>query len=88
MNRVAGHQFEGVGTDQRCRLDDCGRWWTEIMDCTDADVGKDGIAHSGNLSAYELSQIKEKKQQEMRFWDAIEASAGRSYYRTPSFREE
>ena len=73
MTLVAGHTFVGVGTDQRCA---CERWWTEIMDCTDADVGKDNLAHSGQLSAFELTQIREKKQQELRFWNAVEATAG------------
>ncbi len=73
-DRVAGHVFEGVGSDQRCV---CGRWWTEIADCDDTDLGKTDRAHAGQLNAAELSEIRQKKQHEMRFWDAVaEASAG------------
>ncbi len=74
-DRVAGHIFEGVGSDQRCV--ECGRWWTEIMDCDDTDLGKRDRAHSGELNAAELTQIRQKRVHELRFWDAVtEASAG------------
>ena len=68
---VAGHQFEGIGSDQRCA---CGRWWSEIMDCDETDIGKTERAHSGQLNAAELEQIREKRKYELRFWDAIEAA--------------
>lgn len=73
MDRVAGHAFNGVGTDQRC---ECGRWWTDIMDCDDSDEGKPHLAHTGDLSSHELSQISAKRKHELRFWDAVEAASG------------
>jgi hypothetical protein len=76
-DRVAGHIFEGVGSDQRCVLEGCGgRWWTEIMHCDRSHLGKPNFAHSGDLNEAELTQIEHKKQHELRFWDAVEAAAG------------
>ena len=69
---VAGHKFIGVGSDQRC--EGCDRWWTDIMDCDETDIGKTGRAHSGQLNAAELDEIRQKRKYELRFWDAIEAA--------------
>lgn len=76
--RVAGHVFIGVGSDQRCSLGDCGRWWTEIMDCAAAHLGKSGYAHQGDLNANELGQIETKKQREDTMYAMATAAAGRS----------
>ena len=47
------------------------------MDCTDADVGKPGLAHVADLSTHELTQIRAKRKRELRIWDAIiDAAAG------------
>ena len=74
-DRVAGHQFEGIGSDQRCTLGECQRWWADIMNCSDDDVGKADLAHTGNLSSHELTQIIEKRKHELRFWEAVELAA-------------
>jgi hypothetical protein len=56
---VAGHLFVGAfPSEQRCA---CGRWWTDICECTEADIGKCNFAHSGELNAAELSQIRAKR---------------------------
>ena len=46
------------------------------MDCDDSDEGKPHLAHTGDLSSHELSQISAKRKHELRFWDAVEAASG------------
>ena len=75
VDRVAGHQFEGIASSQRCTLGDCQRFWSDIMNCSDDDVGKSDLAHTGSLSTHELTQIREKREHELRFWKAVESAA-------------
>ena len=69
---VAGHTFEGAGSDQCCTATVvrdgetvmCGRFWTEIEDCGPDDLGKPGLAHVGTLNQAELDQIVAKREAE------------------------
>lgn len=69
---VAGHIFEGVGSDQCCTATVvrngenvvCGRFWTEIDDCGLDDLGKPDLAHVGALNQTELDQIIAKREAE------------------------
>lgn len=67
--RIAGHVFAGIGSDQRCT--ECGRWWTEIKDCDDSHIGKRDLAHAGELNYAELSEIRAKNRKEDRAWDLV-----------------
>lgn len=59
MPYVAGHAFNDEG---RC---ECRRRLVDILGCTKADIGQDGIAHSGQLTEFELSQIETERE---RIW--------------------
>jgi hypothetical protein len=67
---VAGHIFEGVGSDQCCAATVvrngenvvCGRFWTEIEHCGLDDLGKPDLAHVGALNQTELDQIIAKRE--------------------------
>lgn len=48
---AAGHTFENGA----CA---CGRKLVDIRNCANSDVGDEGIAHSGRLTANELMQIE------------------------------
>jgi hypothetical protein len=90
VNTVAGHTFEGVGSDQRCttavQRDGvqviCGRFWTEIEHCGPDDLGKPDRAHVGALNQAELDQIVAKRdaeaKQRERMADATKALSGRT----------
>jgi hypothetical protein len=75
---VAGHAFDDV-VDAICP---CGRAWSEIEDCTEADVGLPDRAHVGNLNMAELTQIRQEKarraEKKERAWNAVCGIAGRS----------
>lgn len=52
MIRVGGHEFPDFGP---CH---CGLHWVTIRNTVRADVGTDGIAHAGKLTAWEYTQIE------------------------------
>jgi len=74
VDSVAGHTFEGVGSDQRCTATVqrdgvqvvCGRFWSEIEHCGPDDLGKPDRAHVGALNQAELDQIVAKRDAEVR----------------------
>ena len=86
---VAGHIFEGVGSDQCCTATVvrngenvvCGRFWTEIEHCGLDDLGKPDLAHVGALNQTELDQIIAKReaeaQQRWRIADATNSVSAR-----------
>lgn len=81
---IAGHDFQYTIGGRRCVTLDyngaqCVRSWLEIKDCTDEDVGKPDIAHSGTLNVRELNEIRaERAREETSLWNAVAdaASAG------------
>jgi hypothetical protein len=72
VDTVAGHTFEGAGSDQRCtamvQRDGlqmvCGRFWSEIEHCGPDDLGKPDRAHVDALNQAELDQIVAKRDAE------------------------
>ena len=72
VDTVAGHTFEGVGSDQRCTATVqrdgvqvvCGRFWSEIEHCGPGDLEKPDRAHVGALNQAELDQIVAKRDAE------------------------
>ena len=90
INTVAGHTFEGAGSDQRCTATVqrdgvqvmCGRFWSEIEHCGPDDLGKPERAHVGALNQTELDQIVAKRdadaKQRVRFADATKALSGQA----------
>jgi hypothetical protein len=72
VDSIAGHTFEGVGSDQCCTATvvrdgatvECGRFWTEIEHCGPDDLGKPDRAHVGALNQIELDQIVAKRDAE------------------------
>ena len=86
---VAGHTFEGVGSDQCCTATVvrdgekvvCGRFWTEIEYCGPDDLGKPDRAHVGALNQIELDQIVAKREaeakQRQRIADATDSVSAR-----------
>lgn len=66
---IAGHVFGGDAAG-RCS---CGRTWAEIAGCTEADIGRSGIAHVGHLSADEWLEIIAERE---RVWAAVAEVAG------------
>ena len=54
MAVVAGHTFIGG-------ICVCGRHWVEIRNATTGDVGQEGLAHIGKLTAGELAEIQQAK---------------------------
>ena len=90
INTVAGHTFEGVGSDQRCTAEVqrdgaqvvCGRFWSEIEHCGPDDLGKPDRANIGALNQAELDQIVAKRDAEAkqceRIADATKALSGQA----------
>ena len=90
VDSVAGHTFEGVGSDQRCTAKVqrdgvqvvCGRFWSEIEYCGPDDLGKPDRAHVGALNQAELDQIVAKRnaeaEQRERMADATKALSGQA----------
>ena len=90
INTVAGHTFEGAGSDQRCMATvqrdgvevACGRFWSEIEHCGPDDLGKLDRAHFGALNQTELDQIVAKRnaeaEQRERIADATKALSGQA----------
>ena len=63
---VAGHSFDLSG---RCS---CGRKWTQIMDTTADQIGEDGVAHIGKLTATEFESIVTHREYERNWiWSAL-----------------
>lgn len=71
---AAGHSFVNG-------LCSCGREWVDIMHCTRAEVGQEGIAHTGKLNTSEADQIVAMKAKQDRImsdslgWTKPEAKA-------------
>lgn len=61
---IAGHTFvpRSNGRDE-C---DCGKTWVDIASATEADIGKLGWAHTGNMNEYEYKTIVKERE---RRWD-------------------
>jgi hypothetical protein len=90
VDTVAGHTFEGAGSDQRCTATVqrdgvqmvCGRYWSEIEHCGPDDLGKPDRAHVGALTQAELDQIVAKRdaeaRQRERIADATKALSGQA----------
>jgi hypothetical protein len=83
---VAGHIFEGVGSDQCCTATVvrngenvvCGRFWTEIEHCGLDDLGKPDLAHVGALNQTELDQVIAKREAEaQQRWRIADATTSR-----------
>ena len=86
---VAGHTFAEGPNGRRCtstKYDDklgysriCDAAWLDVRNAEDKDVGLPGLAHSGNLSSGELSEIKaERVAEQERIWNAVSGIAGKS----------
>jgi hypothetical protein len=73
VNTIAGHSFEPPDSPEaRCA---CGRWWADICDATEADIGKPGLAHIGTLNTVEHGQIVAERTRRIerayRVWSAV-----------------
>lgn len=59
--KVAGHVFEGVGSDRRCVEPNCAAlsvFWDDLKRCMSAEIGKRGWSHDGlTLSEEEYNQF-------------------------------
>ena len=76
MPHIAGHNFTVGPLSNRCsntRFIDgverqCGRNLVDILNTTEEDIGKDGIACVGALNSSEYEQIKAERE---RIWNTM-----------------
>jgi hypothetical protein len=58
ISHIAGHYFIDGPGGRRCA---CGKSWLDLLNMRDMwRVGAPGIAHTGSLTAHEVSQLEDE----------------------------
>ena len=72
--RIAGHDFDPI-TNRCVGLRHDGVHWLSVRPVTQDDVGREGIAHTAQLTGTELAQIVARRDREDAAYDAATREA-------------